>query len=81
MDRAKIFQEVQTVFNLVLEEDNVKIKESYNNEDVEGWDSLTHIMLIVEIEKKFKLNFLSSEISEWKDIGEMIDCIEEKINK
>ena len=45
MDRAKIFQEVQTVFNLVLEEDNVKIKESYNNEDVEGWDSLTHTMI------------------------------------
>ena len=78
MNRNEIFEKVQEVFIDVLEED-VNIKEEYSAVDVEGWDSLTHIMLIVETEKKFNIKFLSSEIISWEDIGKMIDCIEQKI--
>ena len=79
MDRTEIFKNVESVFKNILEIDNIEIKESFNNKDVDGWDSLTHIMLIVEIEKTFKIKFLSSEIISWNNIGEMIDCIESKI--
>jgi|TARA_B110000259_G_C13914055_1_gene362096 acyl carrier protein len=78
MNRIEIFEKVQEVFIDVLEED-VNIKEEYSAVDVEGWDSLTHIMLIVETEKKFNIKFLSSEIISWENIGKMIDCIEQKI--
>ena len=78
MNRNEIFEKVQEVFIDVLEED-VNIKEEYSAVDVEGWDSLTHIMLIVETEKKFNIKFLSSEIISWENIGKMIDCIEQKI--
>ena len=78
MNRIEIFEKVQEVFIDVLEED-VNIKEEYSAVDVDGWDSLTHIMLIVETEKKFNIKFLSSEIISWEDIGKMIDCIEQKI--
>ena len=78
MNRIEIFKKVQEVFTEVLEED-VNIKEEYSAIDVDGWDSLTHIMLIVETEKKFNIKFLSSEITSWEDIGKMIDCIEQKI--
>ena len=79
MDRTNIFKRINTVFNNVLE-DNIEIKESYTHYDVDGWDSLTHIMLIVEIEKEFNLKFTSSEMITWQNIGEMIDCIEKKLN-
>ena len=76
MDREEIFIEVQKIFDKILEREDVDIKESYSKVDVDGWDSLTHIMLIVETEKRFNIKFLSSEVNEWKTIGEMIDSIE-----
>tara|TARA_B110000037_G_C16833245_1_gene388681 strand:- start:137 stop:376 length:240 start_codon:yes stop_codon:yes gene_type:complete len=78
MERIKILKKVNEVFIDVLEEE-VLIKEEFSSNDVDGWDSLTHIMLIVEIEKKFQIKFLSSEIVSWKNVGEMIDCINEKL--
>tara|TARA_B110000046_G_scaffold95532_1_gene103249 strand:+ start:2268 stop:2507 length:240 start_codon:yes stop_codon:yes gene_type:complete len=78
MERIKILKKVNEVFIDVLEEE-VLIKEEFSSNDVDGWDSLTHIMLIVEIEKNFQIKFLSSEIVSWKNVGEMIDCINEKL--
>ena len=78
MDRSEILKKVNEVFIDVLEED-VSIKEEYSSYDVDGWDSLAHIILIVETEKKFNIKFLSSEILSWKNVGKMIDCIEEKL--
>ena len=79
MNRLEIFNIVKEIFINVLEEEDIILKEEFNSNDIDGWDSLTHILLIVEIEKKFNLSFLSSEISSWKDIGEMISSIESKI--
>ena len=78
MKRNEILEKVNEVFIDVLEEE-VLIKEEYSSDDVDGWDSLTHIMLIVEIEKNLQVKFLSSEIVSWKNVGEMIDCINEKL--
>ena len=78
MERNEILKKVNDVFIDVLEEE-VSIKEEYSSDDIDGWDSLTHIMLIVEIEKNLQVKFLSSEIVSWKNIGEMIDCINEKL--
>jgi acyl carrier protein len=80
MNRKEIFNKVEEVFKDVLEEDFSEIKESYGAADVDGWDSLTHIMLIVETEKKFNIKFLSNEIVSWDNIGEMIDCIQQKFS-
>ena len=80
MERNEILKKVNEVFIDVLEEE-VIIKEKYSAYDVEGWDSLTHIILIVETEKKFNIKFLSSEITSWENVGEMIDCIELKLKK
>jgi acyl carrier protein len=78
MKRNEILEKVNEVFIDVLEEE-VLIKEEYSSDDVDGWDSLTHIMLIVEIEKNLQVKFLSSEIVSWNNVGEMIDCINEKL--
>lgn len=81
MTREEIFHNVEKVFKEVLEDKELSIKESHSANDVNGWDSLTHIMLVVEIEKSLSVNFLSTEITNWKNIGEMITCIESKKNE
>jgi acyl carrier protein len=78
MERIEIFNEVCKIFKSVLNNNDLNIIENYTAEDVEGWDSLTHIMLVVSIEKRFNMKFLSNEITTWKNIGEMIDSIYSK---
>ncbi len=79
MNRTDIFNKVSRIFKDVIEDEELSIEESFNSSDIPEWDSLVHIMLIVETEKKFNIKFLSSEISKWKDIGAMITAIESKI--
>ena len=79
MKREEIFKKVSIIFQEVLEDDNIVISEDQGANDIDEWDSLTHIMLIVETEKEFQLKFLSSEIGNWKNIGEMITAIEGKL--
>ena len=70
--------EIQDIFRDVLENDEIIVTNKTCADDVEEWDSLNHIYLIVEIESHFNLKFTSSEIQEWKDVGDMIIAINNK---
>jgi acyl carrier protein len=79
MERNEILMQIQEIFREVLDDNDINLTEEISSNDVEDWDSLTHIMIIVDIEKKFRLKFSSSEILNWKNIGAMIDCIALKL--
>ena len=79
MKREEIFKIVSIIFQEVLDDNDIVISEDQGAKDIDEWDSLTHIMLVVETEKTFKLKFLSSEIANWNNIGEMITAIESKL--
>lgn len=81
MKRTEIFNKLCEIFRSVLNEDDLEIMENYTAEDVDGWDSLTHIMLVVSIEKSFDIRFLSSEITSWKNVKEIVDSIYSKTKK
>ncbi len=80
MERTEILDQVQTIFRAVLKNEDIQLKDEYTAEDVSGWDSLTHVTLISEIEKHFKIKFMLREMLSWKTVGKMIDCIEKKLN-
>lgn len=75
MTREEALQQVTEVFTDVLDRDDIVLNFETTASDVEEWDSLNHIQLVVAIEKKFKVRFTSREIQSWANVGEMIDCI------
>jgi acyl carrier protein len=79
MDRSIILGQLNEIFIDVIDEDAISLKEASTAKEVEGWDSLTHIQLVVAIEKQFKIRFTSKEIQEWKNVGELIDSIINKL--
>ena len=80
MDDEKILSALNIIFIDIIDNGNIKITTETSAEDVEGWDSLTHIQLVVAIEKHFKIRFTSKEIQSWKNVGELIESINKKLN-
>ncbi len=78
MERNEILMKVQDIFRDVLDDEDIVLEDQTTAEDVEDWDSLSHIQLIKEIEKLFAIRFTSREILSWNNVGEMIDCIASK---
>ena len=78
MERNQILAEGQEIFRDVLDNEDIILQDATTADDIEEWDSLTHIQLIVAIEKHFKIKFTSKEILSWQKVGEMIDCIATK---
>lgn len=80
MERKEIFSKLNEIFEDVLDLDETpELTDSTSANDIEEWDSLSHIQLIVAIEKEFKLKFTSLEIMKWNNVGEMVDSMMQKL--
>ena len=81
MERTEIFEKLNEIFEDVLDlDDTPSLTDETSANDIEEWDSLSHIQLIVAIEKGFKVKFTSAEIMKWKNVGEMVDTIITRVN-
>ena len=74
-DRPSIFEQLTEVFRDVFDDDELVIDATTTAQDVEGWNSLAHIRLVVSIEKAFKLRFSAAEIGRLKNVGDMVELI------
>ena len=79
MERKIIFEKLNEIFIDVLDLDECELTDETSADDIEEWDSLSHIQLIVAIEKAFKIKFTSLEIMKWANVGEMVNSMEEKL--
>lgn len=75
MERNEIYSKLNEIFCDVLDLDEVELTDASRADDIEEWDSLSHIQLIVAIEKAFGIKFTSHEIMKWNNVGEMVDSI------
>jgi len=67
------------IFCEVFDDDEIKITPDMTANDVDGWDSLSHVNLIVAIESKFKINFSHKELLTFKNVGDLLNSIRSKI--
>lgn len=66
-------EELTPLFREVLENEGISITAETVAADIEEWDSLNHIYLVVAIEKKYKIKFTTHQIQSWKSVGDMIN--------
>jgi acyl carrier protein len=79
MEKAEIWDLATNVFRETLDLDDLVLTPQLTAHDVEGWDSLNHILLVVAVEQKFGIKFSTGEIDGLKNVGQFIDLIESKL--
>ncbi|NLG03441.1 MAG: acyl carrier protein [Clostridia bacterium] len=80
MTREAVMNKVQEIFRDVFDDEDLIIENETNSEDIEDWDSLEHISLIVAMEKEFSMKFDIKEVNKLENVGEMIDLIMRKMS-
>lgn len=78
MELNEILLKVQDVFRDVLDNDEIVLTPETTSNDIDEWDSLSHIQLIVGIEEELDVEFTSQAIVSWKNVGDMIAYIKEQ---
>lgn len=78
MAEPQIYAQLTTVFHDVFDDDSLQLTPHLSAKDVDGWDSLTHIRLLLSVEKKFNVKFTTSEIGRLENVGDLVTLIESK---
>ena len=80
MDKIEILKKVNNIFIDILDDEAIVLTFDTTANDIDDWDSLNHIQLVVAIEKYFKIRFASREIQSWRNVGEIVDAVSSKLN-
>lgn len=78
MTQEKIYEMLDEVFQDVFDDEEIHVTPETTANDIEDWDSLEHINLVVAVENKFGIKFNMNEVVSFKNVGEMVDVIKER---
>jgi acyl carrier protein len=79
MEETNITSKLEKVFREVFNNESLVITRELTANDVENWDSLSHMLLIAEVENSFSIKFKLKDLNKMRNVGEMIDMIISKI--
>jgi acyl carrier protein len=79
METEKILSGITKILIEVLDNDSIVLNKETTADDIEEWDSLTHVQLIVAIEKHFDIRFTTTEIQNFRNVGDMCETIKAKL--
>ncbi len=79
MEREVLYERLNEVFRDVFDDDSITVCDSTTADDIEDWDSLEHINLVVAVEKQFGIKFNMGEVNSFRNVGEMVDSILKKV--
>ena len=75
MEEPQIYDQLSRVFREVFDADSLVVTPDLRAKDVDGWDSLTHVRLIMSVQKAFKIKFSTSEIRRLESVGDLVQLI------
>jgi acyl carrier protein len=75
MDEPQIYARLGEIFQDVFDEDSINLTPKMSAKDVDGWDSLTHIRLMLTVEKTFKIKISAPEIGKLENVGDLVALI------
>ena len=75
MDEAQIYERLTQLFQDIFDNDSISVTPELSAKDVDGWDSVTHIRLMLTVEKAFRIKFSTSEIGNLKNMGDLVTLI------
>lgn len=78
METTEIYQELTKIFHQVFDDDSIVVRPDLTAKDVEGWDSLSHIRLVLTVERAFGVKFSASEIGQLKNVAGLADLVRSK---
>ena len=78
MKKEEIYKALDEVFQEVFDDEEIHVTPETTADDIEDWDSLEHINLVVAVENKFGIKFNMNEVTSFKNVGEMVDIILER---
>lgn len=76
MERKEILEKLQDVYRDILDDDSIVLTEETTADDIEAWDSLTHVQIVAEIQDVFGVNFSAKEMLLWESVGDIVDALE-----
>ncbi len=80
MNKAEIYKKLNEIFREVFDDENIEVNANTTSADIEDWDSLEHINLIVAVENEFGIKFNMGEVTTMKNVGEMVEIISQRIS-
>ena len=78
--KADIQEKLNQIFRSVFQDSGIEVTEQMTANDVERWDSLSHVEMIAEVEKSFGIKFQLKEIMKFKNVGDMATVIEKRLS-
>ena len=79
MDRKEIFDKLTVIFREVMDNKTIELHEATTSDDIEEWDSLTHVLLVEAIQENFDIKISAKEFVTWANVGEMVTALLSKI--
>ncbi len=80
-DRDSLISRLTMVFHEVFDDDSIKLRDDMSAEDIDEWDSLNHITLVLAVEKEFGLRLNAAEVGKLANVGSMIDLLMKRATK
>jgi acyl carrier protein len=79
METAQVYDRLTQIFHDVFDDDELVVTPNLTADDVDEWDSLSHIRLVLSVEKAFGMKFSASEVGKLKNVGEFVELIQSKM--
>jgi acyl carrier protein len=79
MNRASLLSKIKESFIKILEHSNFELHETTTAEDVDGWESITHMLIMTDIEKSFNIKFKLMDLMSMENVGDLINTVEKEL--